>query len=277
MKKYILITGASGFIGKKLVCLLLKRKFKIKIIVRKSSKLEKTFNHVNITKVFTKNIFKNNSNWWSKVLKDVSTVIHLAWYVKPPNYLKSKKNIECMNGTLTLAKACARSKINKFLGIGTCLEYDLTTMKKIDIHHSLHPLNLYSSSKVKTFFLLNNLFKKTKINFSWLRLFYVYGKEDYSQKLIPYLHNNLSKNKGVIIKNADFVRDYIHVNKVVKKILKIILKKKNETIYNICSGKPITVKKIAIKIAKKYKKINLLKFKIQKNKSIEHIVGVSNC
>jgi len=277
MKKNILITGASGFIGKKLVYLLLKKKFKIKAIVRKSSKLDKKFNDKNITKVFTNNIFKNNSNWWSKVLKDVSVVVHLAWYVKPPNYLESKKNMECMNGTLTLAKACAQSKVNKFLGVGTCLEYDLTAMKKIDIHHSLRPLNLYSSCKVKTFFLLNNLFKKTKTNFSWLRLFYVYGKEDYSQKLIPYLHNNLSKNKKVIIQNGNFVRDYIHVNKVVKKILKIVLKKNNENIYNICSGKPITIKKIAIKIAKKYKKENLLKFKVHKKKSIERIVGVDNC
>ena len=52
-------------------------------------------------------------------------------------------------------------------------------------------------------------------------------------------------------------RDYIHIKDLAQNIVTIALKKKNFGIINVCSGKPIQIKKLVKKWKIKYKlKIN---------------------
>lgn len=202
-------------------------------------------------------------------------VIHCAWYVNHSDYLISDKNIECLNGTIELSKACIEMKVKNFIGVGTCFEYDVTK-KYLSTKTPLKPELMYSICKASTYLILNNLFKKTKVKFKWCRLFYLYGTGEKKTRLYPYVTNLLKNNKIVDIGKGDQVRDYLNINQAADKIVKFSLSS-SFGVKNICSGKPITLKKFVINIAKRQKKKHLLKFsnkKLNRNFDPKFIVGV---
>ena len=85
----ILITGANGFIGKKILEELIANNTKITAIVRENSKVK--INHKNLKYIFVDNLFNKDVNWWLKKLEGINCVIHSAWYTEPSKYLTSEK------------------------------------------------------------------------------------------------------------------------------------------------------------------------------------------
>jgi len=263
MKK-ILVTGATGFVGVNFLNKLFKKKnIQINIVVKKNKKNFFIKNKKKINKIYTtKDFFNENYSFYKKITNDIDFVFHLAWFAKPGKYLDSKKNFDCLKGTLNFAEACEENKIKKFVGIGTCFEYD-TKDGYLSVKTALKPSSIYAASKAATYFLLSNFFFKNKISFLWCRLFYVYGNGESNKKLISTLHNSLQNNRIVKLTNGNHIRDFINIKDAVVDIMNYSFSKKTGSI-NICSGKPTSIREIATKIANIYKKKHLLKFGYKK-------------
>ena len=90
-------------------------------------------------------------------------------------------------------------------------------------------------------------FKKNKISYNWLRIFYPVGMGEKKERLIPYIINELQNNRKPKINNANYVKDIMHISDCANAIIKTI-----ESSYigpvNIASGKGISIKSIAEKI-----------------------------
>jgi dTDP-6-deoxy-L-talose 4-dehydrogenase (NAD+) len=255
----ILITGASGFVGMQVMKALdnLTNVNLFPIVRIKKKNIFKKFNNVkNI--YFTKDIFNETENWWKKKLLKIDIVIHIAWYTEHGNYLDSELNIDCLYGSLRLGNAVAKSGVKRFIGIGTCLEYDLTK-KKVTVNTALDPKNLYSITKVALFTSLQKLFLIKKKEFVWCRLFYLFGEGEDERRLSAYTHKQLQNGLPVKLTSGYQIRDFLNVCDAAKIISKISLDK-NVGVVNICSEKPISVKKFAETIANKYGRLDLLKF-----------------
>jgi dTDP-6-deoxy-L-talose 4-dehydrogenase (NAD+) len=106
---------------------------------------------------------------------------------------------------------------------------------------------------------LSQLFNAERVQFSWCRLFYLYGEGEHDKRLIPYIHKKLANSEPVHLTKGDQIRDFINVNEAGRLIAETSL---NSSIgpVNICSGIPITVREIAEKIADDYGRRDLLKF-----------------
>ena len=113
----ILITGGSGFVGKQIIKKLYPNNKLTLILRNKPDKKDRRINYI-----FTKNIFTKKKDWFLNKLKNIDMVIHCAWYVNHKDYLTSPKNLDCLNGTIEIAKACIEVGVKKFVGIGTCFE-----------------------------------------------------------------------------------------------------------------------------------------------------------
>jgi dTDP-6-deoxy-L-talose 4-dehydrogenase (NAD+) len=258
MKRRILITGASGFVGRQVINSLENENVDITIVIR-GEKNNLFMNNKNIKKIITtNNLFVESEKWWEDILTKIDTIIHLAWYVETKDYLQSIKNIECLQGTISIAKAAISTGVSRFIGIGTCFEYEFNN-EIISTETNLKPNTPYAASKAATFLALSQLLPSQSIEFAWCRLFYLYGEGEKSERLVPYIKNKISKGETVELTSGNQIRDYLDVKEAGYLITKVALGSLQGPI-NICSGVPVSIRSFAEKIAEEFNQKKLLKF-----------------
>lgn len=254
----MLLTGATGFVGAQVLKRLLLRGVNVRLVVREGSESRLPDNH-NIEKIIlTRDLFSESVEWWCSALEGVERVIHCAWYAEPKKYLDSPMNILCMEGSVNMALASSKSNIKKFIGLGTCFEYD-TEFGYLSINTPLLPKSMYAATKVATFLLMKQLFSQAKIDFLWCRLFYLYGEGEDDRKLAAHVKKQLASNMPVLLTDGFQTRDYLDVREAACQIVDSALSDVCGQI-NICSGIPVTVRNFVSKLAKDSSELNLLKF-----------------
>ena len=275
--KKILLTGALGFLGYQVLNELLNVNKEVYILVRKKSKnlnkLKKLKKYRNLKIIYCNNFFREKKNFFTKLTKNIDLVIHCAWNLDG-NFMNSNKHLECLIGTLVFAEACIENKIKKFVGIGSCVEYD-TKKSYLSVDTKLNPSTNYSAAKIATYTALKRLFEFNKIDFLWCRVFYLYGEGEKDNRLIPYVKKMLKKNKNVDLTSGKQIRDYLDVKDAGKQIVQHSFSKKNNAV-NICSGKGLSIKEIVTSIADKLNKRHLLKFGTRKENPFDppKVIGI---
>ena len=269
------MTGASGFVGAQVLNRLSQMDLEIRVVSRPGKK--KFFaSYENVTEVIqTNNFFTETSEWYEKLCQDIDIVIHLAWYAERGKYLESSLNIECLSGTLNFASAAAKHGIKKFVGVGTCFEYDLDTVKGLDVNSPLNPRHLYSISKSAAFLLLSKLFLNKKIDFLWTRIFYLYGEGEDDRSLVAELRKKLKLNETIDLTQGKQIRDFMDVA-VAGSVIADASMGSNVGPFNVCSGEGISVRQLAENIADEYGGRSLLNFGARKDNLSDEpfVVGI---
>jgi nucleoside-diphosphate-sugar epimerase len=265
MKK-ILITGATGFIGKNLLDYFLKKKYFIYTILRKSKKNIKFSKEHKINKNFKSIIFSDIYNLKKQLINyKIDYVVHAAtYYVKEHKSSDISKIIESniLFPTIIIDLLCNKT-IKKFINIGTVWQH---YNNKMD-----HAYNLYASSKQafnKIFDYYRNQF--SKIKFYNLLISDTFGKNDKRKKLIPIIIKNYNKKKTVNIpKNLSL--NLVNVKYIIKIIENIINKDIKPETYVIKNKKNLKVFDLIDYLNQKLKKeieINWTKNKATNEKII---------
>jgi nucleoside-diphosphate-sugar epimerase len=271
--KTILLTGATGFVGKQIFKALRKSNVRIVPVVREGKESVYNSQHNVDRVVCSADIFQENSDWWAKQCNQIDVVIHAAWYVEHGKYLNSQKNMDCLIGSLNLAKGAATAGIKKFVGLGTCFEYDLSA-GILSTETPINPLTPYAGSKAALFMGLSRWLPEVSVDFAWCRLFYLYGEGEDSRRLVPYLSSKLEKAEVAELTNGEQVRDYLDITIAAEMIVDCALGELNGPI-NICSGVPLSIRQLAESIADEYGRRDLLNFGARPDNSFEpkYIVG----
>lgn len=274
--KRVLITGANGFVGRQIIRSLDVEGIDLIPTVREG-KENTVSNFKNVKKIITsKDLFAENESWWEEQCKDVDIVIHAAWYVETGKYQDSSKNIDCLIGSLRLAKGAAKAGVGRFLGLGTCAEYD-QSQGVLTIDTPLKPLTTYAAAKVSLFTILSQWFPRESVSFAWIRLFYLYGEGEDKKRLVPYVRSQILQGDFVDLTSGKQVRDFMDVIEAGKKIARISLTDQIGPM-NLCSGIPITVRQFVEKIADEYGRKDLLRFGVREDNVFDppSVIGVSN-
>ena len=258
MKKRVLITGATGFVGRQVLGHLATQDIGLTVIVREGKQAMFKDNPAVETVIATPDLFAETAEWWMNVLQGIDTVIHVAWYAEPGLYLQSSKNLDCFQGTLSMGKGAAQAGVRRFIGIGTCFEYDLSR-GMLSIDTPLKPLTSYAGAKAATYMALSQWLPVHGIEFVWCRLFYLYGEGEDARRLVPYLRAKLAAGEPAELTSGNQIRDFIDVSEAGGLIAEASLGTVQGPI-NVCSGFPITVKQLAENIADEYGRRDLLKF-----------------
>jgi nucleoside-diphosphate-sugar epimerase len=254
----LLLTGATGFVGRQLLRVLGERGCRVRPVVRdgKQDLLARTAAIERI--VASPDIFTESAGWWAQACHGVDTVIHAAWYAEPGKYLQSSKNQECLSGTLRLADGAVQANVRRFVGIGTCFEYDLDA-GKLSIETPLKPSTPYAHAKADVFNLLSASLPRQGIAFTWCRLFYLYGEGENARRLVPYVRARLTAGEPVELSSGSQIRDFLDVREAARMIVDAALGP-GEGPVNICSGRPVTVREVAERIADEFGRRDLLRF-----------------
>lgn len=258
MKRKILLTGASGFVGRQIARGLVESGHRPLLALRPGS-FERTRLDAGVADTIeTRDIFAESVDWWTAALDGVDTIIHAAWYVEPGKYLDSPENTRCVEGSLRLAEAAALSGVAHFIGIGTCFEYRLPN-DRITVDAEVGPVTLYAAAKLSLFHMLEKRFAGTSIMLTWARLFYLFGEGEHPARLFPMLHRKLAAGERVELASGDKLRDFLDVAEAGA-LIAALAETGQRGIANVCSGKAVTIREIAEGIADRYGRRDLLTF-----------------
>ncbi len=252
----VAVTGSTGFIGNHVVTLLLKQNIKVVATGTNIQKAEKIswFNDVDFIELdLNKELEEKKIN----KISSCDVLIHLAWSGLP-NYKELfhfEKNLYTQYNFL---KSVIEKGLKEVAITGTCFEYG---MKEGALHTGMlaDPQNSYALAKDSLRKFLQQLQLKSDFKMKWLRLFYMYGAGQSEKSILSQLEKALQNGDNHFNMSAgEQLRDYLAVEDVAKFIVEAALNKNKNGIYNICSGIPISIKKLVENYLKENNKnINL--------------------
>lgn len=250
--KKILLTGATGLIGKELIKPLLENGYELFAISRKP--LQNT----------------NNITWLSGDLFDTQFIkyccekaqadilVHLAWKVTK-DYANSNENFSFLAGSIGLLQAFQQHGGKQVFFCGSYFEYDLsqtvlTEQSKLDPEKMAYTFCKNELRKIAEKFCRQN-----GMDFCYGRIFNVFGHNEEKNRLIRQILDGLFADEEVIIKSGPLQKDYMYSREIANAIT-AVLKSNVQGPVNICTGKPIAIKDIALIIARRLHKEHLIKF-----------------
>jgi len=270
----ILLTGATGFVGRHLLRALGERGCRVRPIVRDGKQERLPRDAAIETVVASPDIFAEGVTWWAQACRGVDTVVHAAWHAEPDSYLHSPKNQDCLSGTLRLAGGAVQAAVRRFIGIGTCFEYDLDA-GRLSISTPLSPSTPYAQAKVDAFNALSVSLPGQGVAFAWCRLFYLYGDGEDARRLVSYVRARLQAGEPAELSSGTQIRDFLDVREAARMIVDVALGP-GEGPVNICSGKPVTVREVAERVADELGRRDLLRFGARADNPVDppYVVGV---
>ena len=134
--------------------------------------------------------------------------------------------------------------------VGTCDEYGSNT-SPIKENYKEDPITSYAVAKLASINLLIMLHKTENFPATALRLFLVYGPHQKNDRLIPQVISGCLKKKKFPVSKGNQLREFCYVDDVINAILLSLTRPKAlGEVFNVGSGKPVSVKFIINKISK---------------------------
>lgn len=263
----ILLTGASGFIGRRtVVAAAQKPDWKIYAL---SSGRKSQSNRLNACDgpvcAVQANLYQPEQidALIEKIKPDI--VIHLAWEVGESGFASSPANLQWLESSLRLLRDFAAAGGRRFIFGGTCDEY-----RCWDGHFSEHRVSqkrtVYAESKAAFGAVGEAFCRKHGIDFAAAKIFSVYGENDRPFRAIPSAIRSFLAGERFICQSPDSAWDYIHVDDVAGAFIQIADSNYCGAV-NVGTGRPHLMRDVFTKIAEKMDCKSLLSFEEDKHAS----------
>ena len=228
----ILVTGANGYIGSKVVKALCDLNAEV---------IATDFSDVNIdkrAKYIKANIFDSNENWYS-FFESPDVCLHLAW--RDGFVHNSNKHMEDLSAHYKFMCNLIDNGLPQIACMGTMHEVGYFE-GAIDENTPCNPLSLYGISK-NALRKAIELYASTKnCKFQWLRAYYIFGDDLYGNSIFCKIRQAVRDGKDLFpFTTGKNQYDFIHVDELAKQISYCVLQDKVLGIINVCSGKPVSL------------------------------------
>ena len=238
----ILITGATGFVGKTLIPYLQSQRMTdLCLLVRSTLKAAELFGNSESINL----IDLNDTDWQRQIIEYApEAVIHLAAYFTGRSDNDSITTLIDANISFTtyLLEALRQTTCKHFINIGTFTEF-------LNGAGEYLPNNLYSATKSAERPIIQ--YYQTQSTWNWINVvvYSPYGRKNDSKKVIDYLVEALDASEPVAFSPGEQVLDFIHVDDVVDFFYHLLLKldnlKDNYYQFHLGTGVGHTVREVA--------------------------------
>ena len=217
----ILITGASGFIGQKLLKLLIVQQHSVAIHTRKQ------FEVIDSNVV----VFSGELNQFKKEIIAFSPeyVFHLAGSSIYPKNTEEEGELWSANVLYgnTLLGIVKEIPDLVFVNFTTSLAYEGT---------SLSPYSYYALTKANFVQTLEFHARLYNLKIFNLILFTVYGEGDLTKRAINHILESIDNKQPILMSPGEQLMDFIHVDDITRLCLQLLVNKPNEKIEEIHVG-----------------------------------------
>jgi nucleoside-diphosphate-sugar epimerase len=243
----VLLTGATGFIGSHLARLLVSGGHQVTAIIKPSTSRWRIADLKDAIDIIECDL-GDRASLEPQLRPNVPDVcVHLAWHGWSGPSLTAEENLSSLAASLELLRTLTHVGCPRFVGIGTCFEYDPAsdTMSEAS---PLGPQDLYGVCKHSLSNAAQALSPIARMSVAWARVFLVYGPFDDERRLVPSLTLSLIRGEPAKMTAGEQIRDVIHVEDAASAIWAIARSAHTGPV-NVASGVRVRVVDIAGEIA----------------------------
>ncbi len=248
--KRVLITGATGLIGKEAIEPLLDAGFEVFALVIDKN----TDSRVNWVEA---NLFDLEDI--KRVFEEIKPeyLLHFAW-ITSGDYLASDINYKLVDASLNMIDQFHKNGGKRAVFAGTCFEYEFkdTPLKETD---KLNPTTVYAKCKNELRQKAQEFCTQNGLSFGWGRIFYVYGHGENEKRLVANVIKSIKEGRKVLITAGRLIKDYMYTKDIAGAFVKF-LDSDVKGIVNICTGMPVSIKDFVEKITSKIGKKGFVEF-----------------
>jgi len=264
MKKVIL-TGASGFIGRHTIPFLLQSGYQVHAVFHNQKPIlnnndDLIWHHCDLL----------NTNEQKNLFETVKAthLLHFAWNVEHKTYLSSPDNRRWATAGLDMIKNFRENTGNRAILAGTCFEYDLECKKYSEETTPLQASSLYGKCKIHLYEMVKDYAYSKKLSYAWGRIFFLYGPYEQPTRLVPSIILSLLRNQTARCLRGNLIRDFLYVEDVASAFVALLESGISGPV-NIASGNPIALKDVVNTIADKLNKRELVELEENSSASNE--------
>ena len=251
MKK-VLLTGATGFIGRHCLASLSELGYEVHAITV-DVPLEGS------SGIHWHKVDLLDSAQLSALICGVrpTHLLHFAWYTAPGKYWTSAENLHWLQASLELLRGFVSCGGQRVVMAGTCAEYDWRYGYCSEQVTPLLPATLYGVCKHSLQIMLDAFARQTGLSAAWGRIFFLYGPREHPDRLVPSVILTLLRDEPARCSHGNQIRDYLFVQDVSDALVTLLESDVSGPV-NIASGIPIALKDIICRIAERLNRRDLI-------------------
>ncbi|WP_298244622.1 NAD(P)-dependent oxidoreductase [uncultured Bradyrhizobium sp.] len=245
--KRVLVTGASGFIGRALLPALAGRGFEVHGIARGAQPATPGVSW------YAVDLLTEAGREHALSAARPTHLVHLAWEARPGRYRDDPVNPRWAEASIDLlkhARACGTSRI---LGIGSCLEYGAQSRLCDERASPCRPTTLYGQAKLAT------AEAYVVAGATWGRVFFPFGPHEVEARLIPSLIRSLRAGQNFDCSHGGQLRDFVYVDDLAQMIAAVLDSKLTGAV-NLASGEVRSLRSVIEHVAGLLEERHLVRF-----------------
>ncbi|HEY4873783.1 MAG TPA: NAD(P)-dependent oxidoreductase [Steroidobacteraceae bacterium] len=215
--KRVLVSGASGFIGRWSVPALLKRGYEVHAVLSEDSHRRSADAQLTGAELHHGNLLDPGAV--DRLLSAVrpTHLLHFAWIATPNLYWTSAENFSWVAASLYLVRAFHQNTGSRAVVAGSCAEYDWS---RVDVcREDASPLAgsaggataPYAACKLALQNLLASYGTHEELSIAWGRIFSLFGPGEYPERLVASVVRSLLLNQEARCSHGRQVRNFLHV------------------------------------------------------------------
>ena len=237
----IVVTGATGFVGRHVVEALLTRGHAVTAVARNApgAGLAPWRDAVD----FVACDVHDGDVDHAALLGVPDVLVHLAW-PGLPNY-KDLFHIERnLPADYRFIKRMVAAGTGRILVTGTCFEYGMQSGPLAEDAPAL-PDNPYGIAKNSLRLFLQALQRHYPFVLQWARLFYLHGPGQNAGSVLAQLDRAIDSGaRSFDMSGGEQLRDYLAVQEAAEYLVMLIERPEVEGVINCCSGQPVSVRRL---------------------------------
>jgi nucleoside-diphosphate-sugar epimerase len=243
----VLVTGAAGFIGSHLTRLMLSEGHAVTAVLSSSTQTKRIQDLLPRLTIIACDVGDRIEIQRRLCDAPPDVCIHLAWRGWSGPSLAAEENLTSLAASLEFLRAMADIGCPRYVGIGTCFEYEPQSAPMSEVTPTL-PRDLYGVCKHALSVAAQKTADITRMQVAWARVFLVYGPHDDERRLVPSVALSLIRGEVAQTTLGEQVRDVLHVEDAASAIWAVARSQHTGPV-NVASGSPIAVADIVRRIS----------------------------